>query len=195
MNKIQYRYTNIAKQVFLLVCFMYTLLRFIIMMEIIIFKIDGYYEATNIPMTLVMYALLFVVIIMLFRGHRFCYLLYNDSVLIYRNLILHKENRLDLSRVTAATFGAFGVKFYEEDKQIFFLPFFRSGIISAVQIDQFYKLLKNDNRIKVNKSFAVLPGYSNKWRLVSIAYAFLAIAVFMNFATPITVIVVLFQSH
>lgn len=195
MSKIQYRYTNMAKQVFILVCFLYTLLRFIIMMEIIIFKIDKYYEVTNIPMTLIMYALLFAIIIMLFRGHKFCYSHYNEEELVYYNTLLHKKKSLDLSKVNLAVFGTFGVKFFEDDKPVFFLPFFRGGIISAVQIDQFYKMLKNDSAVKVVKKFTVLPGYSNKWKLATIAYALLAIAVFMNFATPITVIVVLFQSH
>ncbi len=50
MNKIQYHYTNLAKQIFILICFLYILLRFIIMVEIIVYKIEGYYEATNIPL-------------------------------------------------------------------------------------------------------------------------------------------------
>ncbi len=52
MNKIQYHYTNLAKQIFILICFLYILLRFIIMVEIIVYKIEGYYEATNIPLYL-----------------------------------------------------------------------------------------------------------------------------------------------
>ena len=54
MNKIQYHYTNLAKQIFILICFLYILLRFIIMVEIIVYKIEGYYEATNIPLTLLL---------------------------------------------------------------------------------------------------------------------------------------------
>ena len=37
MNKIQYRYTHIAKQAFVLTLFLYTLLQCIIMAEIIIY--------------------------------------------------------------------------------------------------------------------------------------------------------------
>ena len=61
MHKIQYRPTHTAKQVFIFTLLIYTLLRFIIMMQIIIYKIPEYYEATNIPLTLLLYAVLFTI--------------------------------------------------------------------------------------------------------------------------------------
>ena len=200
MNRIQYHYTNTAKQVFILTLLLYTLLRFIIMMEIIVFKIDGYYQATNIPLTLILYAVLFAALLCLFRGHKFCYSTYDDTTLTYHNTLLRKSRSLELSRVSTAVFDTMGVKFYEagqqtSEKPAFFLPFFRDGIVEAIHIDKFYKKMKADESVTVLKNFKVLPGYSNKWKFVAIAYGFLAVITFMSCATPLTVIIVLFQSH
>lgn len=202
MNKIQYHYTNLAKQIFFLICFLYMLLRFTIMLEIIIFKIEGYYEATNVPLTLLMYLAVFAIIICLFRGHKFCYSTYNESLLTYHNTLLKRAKTLNLEDAGLAVFDTFGVKFFasqsadpKTDKPLFFLPFFRDGIIEAVQIDKFYKMLKAKEGIRVVKNFKVLPGYSKKWRFVAIAYGFLSVVLFMSCATPLTVVIVLFQSH
>ena len=202
MNKIQYHYTNLAKQIFILICFLYILLRFIIMVEIIVFKIEGYYEATNIPLTLLLYGVLFTFLICLFRGHKFCYSTYDESKLIYHNTLLRTKKTLHLENAKLAVLDTFGVKFFasqnadpKTEQPIFFLPFFRDGIVEAVQIDKFYKMLKAIEDIRVVKKFKVLPGYSNKWKFVTIAYGFLAVIFFMSCATPITVIIVLFQNH
>ncbi len=202
MNKIQYHYTNLAKQIFFLVCFLYFFLRFLIMMEIIFFRIDGYYESTNIPLTLLLYAALFTIVILFFRGHKFCFSTYDEDHLIYHNTLLRTEKKLELADAKLAVLDTFGIKFFsaqnadpKTEKPIFFLPFFRDGIIEAVQIDKFYKMLKAKEDIRVVKKFKVLPGYSNKWKFVTIAYGFLAVILFMSCATPITVVIVLFQNH
>lgn len=202
MKKIQYHYTNTAKQLFIGVAFLYTLLRFLVMLEIIIFKIDGYYEATNIPLTILLYAVLFTLVIAVFRGHRFCYSLYDDNRLIYKNTLLRKQKVLDLNTVNLAVLDTFGVKFYKngdadakKDKPDFFLPFFRDGIIEAVHIDKFYRMLKEREDIHVVKNFTVLPGYSKKWRFVTIGYGILAFSLFLNCITPLTAVIVLFQNH
>ena len=202
MYKIQYHYTNIAKQVFFGVCFLYALLRFFIMAEIIIFKVDGYYQATNIPLTLLMYLAVFALIFALFRGHKYCYSTYDEKELTYHNSLLKKSRSLNLSEAKVAVFDTKGVSFYAEDgsnfeekKPLFFLPFFRDCVIEAVQINKFYKMLKDMPDMRVIKRFRVLPGYENKWNFVTIAYGFVAVFVFMNCATPLTVCIVLLQNH
>ena len=202
MYKIQYRYTNIAKQILFGVCFLYALLRFMIMAEIIIFKIDGYYQATNVPLTLIMYLAIFALLFVLFRGHKYCYSTYDEKMLTYHNSLLKRTRSLNLSEAQVAVFDTKGVSFYAEDgdnfereKPIFFLPFFRDGIIEAVQINKFYKMLKAMPGMRVIKRFHVLPGYGKKWNFVTIAYGFIAVIVFMNCATPLTVCIVLFQNH
>ncbi len=202
MHKIQYHYTNIAKQAFFAVCFLYVLLRFLIMAEIILFKIDGYYQATNIPLTLLMYLAIFSILIFAFRGHRICYSTYSETQLTYHNALLRKARSLDLREAKTAVFDTKGVSFYrtadqnfEEEPPVFFLPFFRDGIIEAVQINRFYKMLKEMPDMRVIKRFQVLPGYSKKWNFVTIAYGFLAVVVFMSCATPLTLFIVLLQNH
>lgn len=204
MKKIRYHYTNLPKQLLFIVCFIYIFLRFAVIMEIIIFKLDGYYENLNIPLTLLMYAALFLVLLVLFRGHKICISTYDEHTLTYYNTLLRRSKSLDLSTVKLAVFDTFGVKFYDRDdvdykskdeKPIFFLPFFRDGIIEAVDINEFFKAMRAKEGIKVIKTFQVLPGYTKKWQALSVAYGFVAVVAFMSLATPLTVVIVLLQNH
>ena len=63
MKKIGYHYTNLAKQIFIGICFLYLLLRFLIVLEILVFKLDGYYENMNFPLTLLLYFVIFLVLL------------------------------------------------------------------------------------------------------------------------------------
>ena len=202
MNKITYRYTNLPKQAFLLSIMLYFIMRAIIMGQIVIYKLDGYYEATNVPLTIVMYLVIFAVLIMLMRSYSFCYTIYGKDKVTYINRLLRKEKDFDLNKAKLAVFGSRGVKFFadsladpEKDKPLFFIPFFRGGIIDAISIDRFYRALKERDNMVVVKNFTVLPGYTPKWKFLSVAYAFLAAVVFMSCSTPLTVIIVLFQSR
>ncbi len=202
MKLIRYHYTHTAKQIFFIVCFLYTLLRFTVMLEVILFKLPGFYENVNVPLTLISYVLVFILIFLLFMQHRLCYSIYDDNQLVYYNLLLHKQKVLRFSTVKTAILGTLGVKFYDtetvnekEDKPIFFLPFFRGGLIEPVQINNFYKMLREREGINVIKKFKVLPGYSKKWYFVAIFYGFLAVIFFMSCATPLTTVIVLFQNH
>lgn len=202
MHKIQYRPTHTAKQVFIFTLLIYTLLRFIIMMQIIIYKIPEYYEATNIPLTLLLYAVLFTILVIFFRGHKFCSSVYDENSLTYSNRLLRKSRSMEFSQAKTAVFDTFGVKFYDKqnpdlktDKPFFFLPFFRSGIVQVLQIDRFYKAMKAREDLQVIKNFTVLPGYGKKWKIAGIIYGFLAVVTFMSCSTPITLVIVLFQSH
>lgn len=204
MKKIRYHYTNLPKQILFAICGLYLLLRFFIIMEIIIFKLDGYYENLNIPLTLTLYLVLFILLLILFRGHKICISTYDENTLTYYNTLLHHSKSVDLSTVKLAVFDTLGVKFYDRDnidykskseKPIFFLPFFRDGIIEAIDINEFFKMMKAKDGIHVVKTFQVLPGYSKKWTALSVAYGFLAVLAFMNLATPLTVVIVLLQNH
>ena len=201
MKKIQYHYTNTLKQVFLASCFIWAILRFLVTMEIIIFQIEEYYEAINIPLTMLMYAALFAFLVVLFLGHKLCYSLYDGERIVYRNTLLRREKTFLLSNAHFAVFDTFGVKFFaaEEDEQsgkkpLFFLPFFRDGIIEAVQINGLFKMLKERENIRVIKKFKVLPGYGKKWKLLSVLYGFLTFALLTSCITPLTVVIILFQN-
>lgn len=202
MKKIGYHYTNFAKQAFIIICFLYLFLRFLIVLEIRFFKLEGYYENLNFPLTLLMYIALFFLMLILFRGHKICISTYDEHTLTYYNTLLRKSKSLDLSTVKMAVFDTFGVKFYDHrdadyknEKPMFFLPFFRDGVIEALDIDAFFKTLKAREDIQVIKTFKVLPGYTKKWTALTVFYGFLAVFAFMNTATPLTVVIVLFQNH
>ncbi len=202
MKKIGYHYTNLAKQIFIGICFLYLLLRFLIVLEILVFKLDGYYENMNFPLTLLLYFVIFLVLLVVLRGHKICISAYDEQTLTYYNTLLRKSKSLDLSTVKMAVFDTFGVKFYDHqdadyknEKPMFFLPFFRDGIIEALDIDAFFKMMKAKEGVQVIKTFKVLPGYTKKWTALTVFYGFLAVFAFMNTATPLTVVIVLFQNH
>lgn len=191
MKKIGYHYTNLAKQIFIGICFLYLLLRFLIVLEILVFKLDGYYENMNFPLTLLLYFVIFLVLLVVLRGHKICISAYDEQTLTYYNTLLRKSKSLDLSTVKMAVFDTFGVKFYDHqdadyknEKPMFFLPFFRDGIIEALDIDAFFKMMKAKEGVQVIKTFKVLPGYTKKWTALTVFYGFLAVFAFMNTATP-----------
>ena len=115
-----------------------------------------------------------------------------------------ESRSLELSQVRLAVFDTFGVKFYDdpnadyENKNVqplFFLPFFRDGVVEALDINAFFKMMKEREDVRVIKKFKVLPGYTNKWKALAVAYGFAAVAAFMNTATPLTLFIVLLQNH
>ena len=75
MNKLRitYNYPTIVRQIMYLTIFFYALLHFGVMAEIMIFKVEGYYENVRPLMTLLIYLVVFAVIIALLFGHKFCY--------------------------------------------------------------------------------------------------------------------------
>lgn len=202
MKIIRYTYTHVMKQLFFVTCFAYALLHFAVMMEVVIFKLPGFYENVRPFATVLVYLLIFIFIFMLFIQYKFFYSVYNEEGIVYYNRLLRKEKRFTFSDAKSVFFGSRGVKFYSKenpdvskDQPLFYLPFFRGGIINAIQINNFYKFLKDREDMKVYKSFKVLPGYTKKWKVVAVAYLFLAIIVFMNCTTPLTTVIVLFTNH
>lgn len=202
MKKIPYRFTNLAKQAFIVTILLQAICRVIIVAEIVIFKVDKFYENTNIFLTVVMYAVIFTLLIALLHGHKFCYSLYDDQRLLYRNTLLRRERQMEFADARLAVMDTFGIKFFaapdadpKTETPLFFLPFFRDGIIDAVPVNNFYKFLKERGDMVVIKKFRVLPGYTKRWRFVTIAYAILAAICLASLSTPVTVIIVLFQNH
>ncbi len=65
---------------------------------------------------------------------------------------------MHLENAKLAVLDTFGVKFFAsqnadpKQNSRFFPPFFRDGIVEAVQIDKFYKMLKANEDIRVVKS-------------------------------------------
>ncbi|MBR3785844.1 MAG: hypothetical protein IKJ77_05515 [Firmicutes bacterium] len=202
MKRINYRYTNLPKQILIFAALAYVVMLAIIMAEIAIFKLDGFYEETNFLLTIPLYIVYFSVLFAFLRQYKFFYGEYNDEVLIYHNKLLRKEVQFNLSDAKLAVFDTFGIKFYAdanivpgEDKPIFFFPFFRGGIVEAVSLNNFYKALLERDDMQVIKNFKVLPGYTKKWKIVSFIYAIFAVVLASSLATPIATIVTIFQNH
>lgn len=202
MKKIKYRYTNLPKQVLFFGAFVYVAMLAVIMAEIAIFKLEGFYEETNFFLTTLLYAFYIFVLLCLLRQYKFFYGEYDENTLIYHNKLLRKSREFNLSDAKLAVFDTFGIKFYADtninpttDKPLFFFPFFRGGIIDAISVNNFYKFLLEKEDMQVIKNFKVLPGYTKKWRIIAFAYAFLAVIMCSNCATPLATIIAIFQNH
>lgn len=204
MNKLRitYNYPTIVRQIMYLTIFFYALLHFGVMAEIMIFKVEGYYENVRPLMTLLIYLVVFAVIIALFFGHKFCYSEYDGSTLTYHNRLLRREKTLDLTQVRFAIFDRFSVKFYntttvdsDKDVPIFKIPFYRLGFIDAVELDRLYRFLASRGDVGVVKTYKTLIGYSNPWKLLIVFYGIFVYAFLVNCITPVTAFLVLWQSH
>ncbi|MGN0733125.1 MAG: hypothetical protein ACI4LC_03015 [Emergencia sp.] len=202
MKRISYCRTNNMKLILFGFALIYFILRMIIMVEIVIFKIPGYYENLNIPLTIILYAAIFAVIISILTCHRNFYSLYDDKTLTYYNRYLRREKSLELSEAKLAVFGSRGVNFYTSpdgetsgEAPVFFLPFFRGGIIDALDINGLFLSLKDRDDMRVIKNFTVLPGYGKPWSILKIVYGFLAVVMMVSCATPLALVIVLFQNH
>ena len=200
MNTITYRYSSLPRQTVILSFGLYFLMRAIIMAQIVIYQLEEY--EVNVPLTVLLYAAIFSVLVFLFRTPKYCYSVYTKETVTYCNRLLRKETTFHLANAKLAVFDTMGVKFFAEqtadpkkDKPLFFIPFFRGGIVEAVPIDRFFRMLKEREDLLVIKTFRTLPGYTHKWKFLSVALAFVRAAVIMNCATPLTVIIVLFQAH
>lgn len=202
MKRINYRYTNLPKQILIFAALAYVVMMAIIMLEIAIFKLEGFYEETNFLLTIPLYVVYITVLVAILRQYKFFYGEYDETSLTYHNKLLRKQKSFNLSDAKLAVFDTFGIKFYADtninpstDKPIFFFPFFRGGIVEAVSLNNFYKTLLAREDMQVIKNFQVLPGYTKKWKIVSFIYAIFAVVLGSSLATPIAAIVTIFQNH
>lgn len=202
MKKISYCRTNNMKLLLFAFALIYFILRMLIVVEIQIFKIPEYYGSINIPLTIVLYIAIFAVIITILTFHRHFYSTYDDNGLTYYNTYLRRQKSLDFSTVKQAVFNSRGVNFYassdgEEsgEASVFYLPFFRGGIIDAIDINSLFIDLKNREDMRVIKKFTVLPGYGKPWSILKIVYGFLAVVMMISCSTPLALVIILFQNH
>ncbi|MGN0658171.1 MAG: hypothetical protein ACI4LA_01060 [Emergencia sp.] len=201
-RKIEYHYTNLIKQCMIGIIFVYALLYFAVILEILVFRIDGYYENINFVLTIPVYLLILAMIVCLFRSYKFCYSIYDPEKLTYHNSILRKSRTVKFADVRFAQFGRSGVKFFgsadadpSRDKPLFFLPFFRGGVIDPIQIDKLHKYLLTLDNVKVEKTYKILPGYARQWKILSVIYGILGFCFIIAGITPLTVVIILFQNH
>jgi len=195
MKVISYRYTNTFKQLLLIICMFYCLLCAIVVAEVVIFDVPGY--EVNVIGGLFLYVSIFIIITLSLIGYKFCYTLYDDETVIYYNKLLKKEYSLALSAIDKVVLGKRGINFYSKDNSknpLFYIPFFRGGIIEAIEIDMFYKAMKKRESITVIKEFTVFPGYGKGFTMLKVCYVFLSTYMLLLCAKPLIVIILLFQN-
>lgn len=195
MNIISYRYTNSFRQFLLLTGMLYFLLSLAGTLMVPIFNIEGY-EAKAIIALCIYYIFAIAILIVIFRSHKFCYTLYDDETITYYNRLTRKDRSIEISEIKKAVLGKKGVNLYGEDSSnpIFFIPFFRGGRVDALEIDKFYKMLKEKEDVSVCKEFTILPGYGKPWIILKILYVFLTALTLLSCATPLAVVIILWQN-
>jgi hypothetical protein len=177
----------------------YFALRLIISIQIKIYNIEGY-EVYLLP-TILYYLVIFMVVTGVFWCFKFFYTIYDDEKITYYNRIMRREVTVKFTDIKYVIFGKNGVKLYRElnpssnESADLFIPFFRFGIIDAISINELFEKLINTEHIKVEKAFKVLPGYTKKWRIVSMMYSLLAFSVLILCITPLRTVMVLFAAY
>lgn len=199
MKKINYIFTNKAKFLLYIMSMVYFALMLIVSIQIKIYDIEGY-EVYLLP-TILYYILIFGAVTFVFWCFKFFYTTYDDEKITYHNRIIRSETTVNFDDIRHVIFDKKGVKFYKtlnpalEDKADLFIPFFRLGLIDAISINELFEKVINIEHIKVEKKFKVLPGYTKKWRIVSMIYSILACSVLILCITPLQTIITLFSVH
>ena len=196
MNKIQYYYSAMSKQVFLILLCIFFILRFALFAEIVIYDIQGYGDSFNIGATFILYSLYIAACIFFFIGYKFFFTTYDENVVTYHNKLLKKEISADLNTIQKATLTKKGVFLYQDadsSEACLHIPFWRLGKISPVGIDEFYKLLKTKDII-IDKQFKVLPGYGRSKGLTSVIYSCLALLVLGSATQTLALFVAILKS-
>ena len=200
--KITYTYPTIVRQIMYLTILFYVLLHCGVTTELLLYKVEGYYEDIIVIPTYLIYFLVIAAVVTLFFGHKLWYSEFDYETLIFHNRLLHREKVLDLTQVKFAVFDKYGVKFYDKtnvdsdkDQPIFKLPFYRLGFIYSTELDLLYQMLRQRGDVGLVKTYKVLLGYSNPWKLLILPYGIFTYAFLMNCITPVTAFIVLWQNH
>lgn len=198
-KKVHYVNTSLPKQFFLFMVLIYIILRLTIVLQIIFYEITKYSNQMNIPLTLILMFALLLLLIFLIIGHRFFSIEYDENQIVYK-----KFNKIAVSinidEISRAIFDKKNIKFYKNseadpENPSLTIPLFKFGKVAAIEMNNFYNFIKSIDGIMIEKRFKVLPGYDKKQKYISALYIFLAVCVFINYATPIKAIVVLLQAH
>lgn len=196
MEKIRYYYSAMSKQVFILLLGFLIVIRFALLMQVIIYNLNDYGTKINLVATVVLYLVYLCICIFLFTAYKLFFSEFDDDRMIYYNKLLRKELRVNLNTIEKAHLTKKGIYLYEAAKKepVFFLPFFRWGVISPVGVDKFYKVLKEKN-IKIQKDFTTLPGHGKRWKWVSVIYTCMALYTLAFATQTLSLVVAIFKSH
>ena len=198
-KRVSYVNTSLSKQFFLFMVLIYIILRLTLVLQIVFYGITKYSNQMNIPLTLILMFALLLLCLFLMLGHRFFSIEYDENQIVYKkfNKIAGSINIDEINRVV---FDKKNIKFFKDSESnienpSLTIPLFKFGKVQAIEMNNFYNFIKTIDGITIEKRFKVLPGYDKKQKYISAIYIFLAVCVFINYATPIKAIVVLLQAH
>lgn len=198
-KRVSYVNTSLSKQFFLFMVLIYIILRLTLVLQIVFYGITKYSNQMNIPLTLILMFALLLLCLFLMLGHRFFSIEYDENQIVYKkfNKIAGSINMDEINRVV---FDKKSIKFFKDSESnienpSLTIPLFKFGKVQAIEMNNFYNFIKTIDGITIEKRFKVLPGYDKKQKYISAIYIFLAVCVFINYATPIKAIVVLLQAH
>ena len=198
-KRVSYVNTSLSKQFFLFMVLIYIILRLTLVLQIVFYGITKYSNQMNIPLTLILMFALLLLCLFLMLGHRFFSIEYDENQIVYKkfNKIAGSINIDEINRVV---FDKKSIKFFKDSESnienpSLTIPLFKFGKVQAIEMNNFYNFIKTIDGITIEKRFKVLPGYDKKQKYISAIYIFLAVCVFINYATPIKAIVVLLQAH
>ena len=194
MNRIIYRPTSTLRQVFLILSSILILLRYSINWEVKIHKLK-YHDVINMPLTTLLYAALFILLIFLIVLNLKFVVSYDENTISYENKILRRKTRINFSDAKYVLMNKKGIYFYKSetssDGELLKIPFYRFGKLDALQANGLFKKLIANQSIKVKKEFKVLPGYESYWKIADLVYGLLSLLVFFQYPLHIKLFVVL----
>ena len=194
MNRIIYRPTSTLRQVFLILSSILILLRYSINWEVKIHKLK-YHDVINMPLTTLLYAALFILLIFLIVLNLKFVVSYDENTISYENKILRRKTSINFSDVKYVLMNKKGIYFYKteaiSDGELLKIPFYRFGKLDALQANALFKKLIANQSIKVKKEFKILPGYESYWKIADLVYGLLSLLVFLQYPLHIKLFVVL----
>lgn len=194
MNRIIYRPTSTLRQVFLILSSILILLRYSINWEVKIHKLK-YHDVINMPLTTLLYAALFVLLIFLIVLNFKFVVSYDENTISYENKILRRKTSINFSDAKYVLMNKKGIYFYKteaiSDGELLKIPFYRFGKLDALQANALFKKLIANQSIKVKKEFKILPGYESYWKIADLVYGLLSLLVFFQYPLHIKLFVVL----
>ena len=194
MNRIIYRPTSTLRQVFLILSSILILLRYSINWEVKIHKLK-YHDVINMPLTTLLYAALFILLIFLIVLNLKFVVSYDENTISYENKILRRKTSINFSDAKYVLMNKKGIYFYKteasSDGELLKIPFYRFGKLDALQANGLFKKLIANQTIKVKKEFKILPGYESYWKIADLVYGLLSLLVFFQYPLHIKLFVVL----
>ena len=194
MNRIIYRPTSTLRQVFLILSSILILLRYSINLEVKIHKLK-YHDVINMPLTTLLYAALFILLIFLIVLNLKFVVSYDENTISYENKILRRKTSINFSDAKYVLMNKKGIYFYKSeansDVELLKIPFYRFGKLDALQANGLFKKLIANQTIKVKKEFKILPGYESYWKIADLVYGLLSLLVFFQYPLHIKLFVVL----